>query len=242
MEGGIKVKYTYIDGLAAFGVGCAHPGGLALTKEILSEEGIEKETIILDSGCGTGQTSAYLSETYNCHVEAIDSNKTMVLKANQRFSSLQLPIKAIVGRTESTPFNDNTFDIVLAESVIMFTNIPLTISEFRRVLKPNGKLIAIEMAIEKSLSKWEQEEIMGFYNFSRLLTEEEWYKEFQRTGFENIQILKHDSTNTENGIENASDFQVSEHLDCEHYNIIEKHQNLVLKYQGALGFRVFKCK
>ncbi|MCR1834683.1 hypothetical protein NSA56_09745 [Oceanobacillus caeni] len=44
----------YLDCLALFGVGGAHPGGLPLTKRILSKEEIDEKQSILDAGCGTG--------------------------------------------------------------------------------------------------------------------------------------------------------------------------------------------
>ena len=42
------MEFTYLDCLALFGIGGAHPGGLLLTKEILSREKINEKTIILD--------------------------------------------------------------------------------------------------------------------------------------------------------------------------------------------------
>ncbi|MED4475650.1 class I SAM-dependent methyltransferase [Oceanobacillus caeni] len=84
---------NYLDCLALFGVGGAHPGGLPLTKRILSKEEIDETKSILDAGCGTGQTSAYISKKYQCHVTSLDCNKMMLDKARKRYLSLQLPIK-----------------------------------------------------------------------------------------------------------------------------------------------------
>ena len=38
------MEITYLDCLALFGIGGAHPGGLQLTKEILSREKIKEKT------------------------------------------------------------------------------------------------------------------------------------------------------------------------------------------------------
>ncbi|WP_256241661.1 class I SAM-dependent methyltransferase [Bacillus sp. V3B] len=81
------MEYTYLDCLALLRVGGAHPGGLQLTKHILSREKIDETTKILDVGCGTGQTSAYIAEQYRCYVTSLDCNKIMLDKANQRFQS-----------------------------------------------------------------------------------------------------------------------------------------------------------
>ncbi|RXT03589.1 class I SAM-dependent methyltransferase [Ammoniphilus sp. CFH 90114] len=67
--------------LAWFGIGGAHPGGLALTKEVLQRIKIGPETNIIDIGCGTGQTAAYLKKTFQCKVSALDRNKVMLEKA-----------------------------------------------------------------------------------------------------------------------------------------------------------------
>jgi ubiquinone/menaquinone biosynthesis C-methylase UbiE len=176
--------------LASFGVGGAHPGGLQLTKSILSREYIVQEKSILDVGCGTGQTSAYIAEKYRCSVTSLDSNNTMLEKAKQRFSSLNLSINVMYGSVENLPFSDGLFDFILSESVTSFTNVSLTIQEFKRVLKPNGVLLAIEMVLEDSFSEEELKTIIDFYGVSQLLTESEWYNLFQKTGFKQISVEK----------------------------------------------------
>ena len=52
----------YLDLLAEFGVGGAHPGGFPLTKEVLSSLHLPPSSSVLDIGCGTGQTAEYLSD------------------------------------------------------------------------------------------------------------------------------------------------------------------------------------
>ena len=91
----------YMDMLALLGVGGAHPGGLHLTKQLLEKEEINIDTSILDIGCGTGQTSAYLYCRYGCEITACDINATMVQKANKRFEQLKLPCKATIEDIEN---------------------------------------------------------------------------------------------------------------------------------------------
>lgn len=47
----------------------------------------------------------------------------MVQKANKRFKHLNLPCKAIIENIEDLSFNDEPFDIILLESVTVFTYI-----------------------------------------------------------------------------------------------------------------------
>jgi len=238
---GLNLDYTYLDFLATFGVGGAHPGGLQLTKELLSREKIDETTSILDAGCGTGQTSAYMAEQYRCNVTSLDCNKIMLDKAKQRFLPLHLPIEVKQGSTESLPFDEGVFDMILSESVISFTDVSLTIPEFKRVLKPNGVLLAIEMVLEKSLSEEELKPIINFYGVSQLLTEKEWYNYFERASFKQISAEKFKLQVDENDIQNATDFSLSENIDDKLSEIFEKHMHFTTIYKDILGFRLFRC-
>lgn len=235
------MNYTYLDCLASFGVGGAHPGGLQLTKSILSREYIDQEKSILDVGCGTGQTSAYIAEKYRCSVTSLDSNNTMLKKAKQRFSSLHLSINVMYGSVENLPFIDGLFDFILSESVTSFTDVSLTIQEFKRVLKPNGVLLAIEMVLEDSFSEEELKTMVDFYGVSQLLTESEWHNLFQKAGFKQISVEKFKQQFDENDIDTASDFLLSENIDDKLLEILEKHERLIKTYKDKLGFCIFRC-
>ncbi len=235
------MEYTYLDCLALFGIGGAHPGGLQLTKEILSREKINEKTIILDVGCGTGQTSAYMAEKYNCKMTCLDNNEIMLEKAKKRFQVRNLPIETRLGSVESLPFGKESFDMILSESVATFTEVSQTLPELRRVLKPNGVLLAIEMVLEESLSEEELMPITQFYGVPRILTESQWKSCFQKAGFQQINIEKFNLSFDEPEIENAADFSLSEHWDDELYDILDQHEQLTKRYQNILGFRVFRC-
>lgn len=235
------MNQTYLDCLTHLGVGGAHPGGLQLTKKILLKEKIDKKTFILDAGCGTGQTSAYIAKHYGCNVTSLDYSETMLEKAKQRFISLDLPIEVRQGNTEHLPFNDASFDIVLSESVIAFTKHFLTISEFKRILKQNGLLIAIEMVREQPISEEDLQEITRFYGISTLLTVQEWSYIFQRAGFKSVRIETFDQKFDKNNVENAPDFSFSENMHDTFFEILKEHKRLTNKYKDMLGVRIFRC-
>src|SRR3954464_2978886 len=102
----------YLDFLSKFGIGGAHPGGISLTKEILKTEEINKTSHILDVGCGTGQTAAYLAARYGAKVTGMDINPIMIEKAKNRMSKYQLPVKVIQGSIEKSPLRDGKFDFI----------------------------------------------------------------------------------------------------------------------------------
>ncbi|MBP1968474.1 ubiquinone/menaquinone biosynthesis C-methylase UbiE [Virgibacillus natechei] len=235
------MKHSYLDFLALFGVGGAHPGGLKLTKAILATENLDEKKSVLDVGCGTGQTSAYIQEQYQCTVTSLDSNKIMVDKARQRFLSLQLPVEVIEGSAEALPFNESVFDMVLSESVASFTDASLTIPAFKRMLKSDGVLIVVEMVLEKPLIEKEMKPIVDFYGVHQLLTESQWYDRFKRVGFTHIDIQKVTLGDGGEDLENAPDFSVSENIDDAYFEILEKHEHLTKFYKDILGFRIFKC-
>ncbi|MCF2132545.1 class I SAM-dependent methyltransferase, partial [Strepomyces sp. STD 3.1] len=116
-------KYTYLDFLANFGVGGAHPGGLLLTKHIFDQYEIDEHTSVLDVGCGTGQTAAFLSLEYNCLVDACDVNKIMVEKAAKRFDDFLIPIEVREENAENLSYDENLFHFVLYESVLNFMDL-----------------------------------------------------------------------------------------------------------------------
>ncbi|WP_338452812.1 class I SAM-dependent methyltransferase [Niallia oryzisoli] len=235
------MESPYLDCIALFGVGGAHPGGLQLTKKILTKEKIRETTAILDVGCGTGQTSAYIAKQYGCNVTALDCDKIMLEKAKQRFESLRLPIDVRKGSAESLPFDDGSFDIVLSESVTAFTDVSRTVPEFRRVLKKDGVMLAIEAVIEKSVSEEELAPFLHFYGMSGLLTEHEWLNLFQKANFKNINVERYKVQIDEQDVDNAADFSLSEDIGSESYEALEKHFHYSMFYKDILGYRVFRC-
>ncbi|WHY65229.1 class I SAM-dependent methyltransferase [Neobacillus sp. SuZ13] len=230
---------TYFDFLAKFGVGGAHPGGIPLTKYILSNEDITNKSRILDAGCGTGQTAAFLYQHYFAKVVGVEINPIMIEKAKKRFQALNLPIKLVQGSIEKLPFNDATFDFILSESVLAFVNKPAAISEFFRVLKKGGRLIANEMTINSKLSPIEESEIMKFYALDSLLLEEDWRNLFNQAGFQDI-VLKTENTNISHG-NHSTDFHFSNNFEPELFQILNEHGNIVLKYQDILSYRIITC-
>lgn len=230
---------NYTDMLAQFGVSSAHPGGSILTKNILANENIRATTKILDVGCGTGQTSAYLAQKYKCSITALDTHPVMLDKAKKRFEEHNLTINLVKGEAELLPFKDYTFDYLLAESVILFTNLYQSLPEFFRVLTTEGRLISIEMVAEVELSPTEKEELKKTYGIQRVMVESEWKKHFHQAGFTNVSVEKNENDNV-NHIA-AEKHYPSDFIDPILFNIFEKHAELLEKYKDRVGYRIFRC-
>ena len=232
-------KYNYFDFLAAFGVGGAHPGGIPLTKEIVEAEQITNHSVILDAGCGTGQTAAYLYNQFGANITGLEINSTMVEKARSRFATHQIPIQLIEGSVEDIPFSDNTFDLIICESVLAFTKKDLALSEFYRVLKTGGRLIANEMTINSPLNSEEKDEIMAFYGVDSLLFEEDWRQILQKAGFADIRT--EEKIPSLPGEFQIPEFDFSANVDPELFWIMQMHAQIMLQFQDILSYRILTC-
>jgi SAM-dependent methyltransferase len=230
---------SYLDFLAKFGVGGAHPGGIILTKDVLATENISSESYILDAGCGTGQTAAYLFNQYKANVFGLEINPIMLEKAKGRFDAQNLPIKLFAGSVEDIPFKDNTFDFILSESVLAFVDKPKALKEYYRVLKKGGRFIANEMTINKKLSSKDENEIKQFYEIDSLFEEQDWRNILSETGFENIKIQKEKQAISHGN--HAPEFNFSHNFEPELFDILNQHGSIVIKYHDVLSYRIITC-
>jgi len=228
-------KSKYLDFLSKFGVGGAHPGGMALTKQLLKNENITKHSQILDVGCGTGQTAAYLASHYKANVTGIDNNAIMVEKAQSRMAKLSLPVQIITGSVEHLPLPKQQFDFIIAESVLSFVNKHKALNEIYRLLKFGGRLIAIEFTIQQELDNMSAEEIKQFYGFDTLSTKKDWVALFKQAGFQTIHIRKNTSFSS------APEFHYSQQIEPELYQVMEQNIEINVKYDGILDYRIYYC-
>ncbi|MEH7343527.1 class I SAM-dependent methyltransferase [Bacillus sp. JJ1532] len=225
--------------MSKFGVGGAHPGGIQLTKEIFKLEELKNTSHILDVGCGTGQTAAYLASKYGVKVTGMDINPIMVKKAKIRMKKHQLPVEIIQGSIEKCPLKSNQFDFIISESVLAFVNKPRSLKEIFRLLKNEGRFIANELTINHPLKINEKEEIKQFYGFDHILSEKDWITLMKYTGFKNIKI----SRNQHSILQDNPDveFQYSNYIDPELQSVFLQHFNLMAKYHGTLDYRIYSC-
>lgn len=245
-KGEDKVKYNYHDALAIGEIAHAHPGGFALTKEIIDGERIKPNAIVLDAGCGLGATAVYIAKKKKCQVYAVDLHPKMLQYTKQRFKKENLSAKVMNGNLEQLPFPDDYFDFIIAESVTIFTDIEQSLKEYRRVLKPAGTLINIELTLEETLSEKKLRPLKSFYQIKRFPTEEEWVQFFLGAQFTDVKIVKKKTIFEE--IEDTwaeavpSDLPPEENIsDPIISKLLADHSRLMVNYAEELGYRVFKA-
>lgn len=229
----------YLDFLSKFGISGAHPGGIKLTKKIFKNEKINKLSHVLDVGCGTGQTAAYLAARYGAKVTGMDINPIMVEKAKSRMIKHQLPVEIIQGSIEKCPLTDNKYDFIISESVLSFVNKPKALKEIIRLLKRDGRFIANELTVNRRIGTNAEEEIKRFYGLDSTLMEKDWIVLFKQTGFKNIKTFLRKTPILQN--HSMPEFHYSEYIEPELYEIMHQHFNIIAKYQGTLDYRVFLC-
>lgn len=108
---------------------------------------------VLDVACGTGRGTVGLAQAVGAEgrVDALDLSEAMLDQARAKVDKLSLSDRVCFkhGNARELPYPENTFDLVY--NGYMFDLIPLEgflpiLKEMRRVLKPGGKLVLVNMS------------------------------------------------------------------------------------------------
>lgn len=91
---------------------------------------------ILDNGCGIGELSDALPEA---NITGLDISTEMVRIAGKTYE------RTLIGDSQILPFNDESFDTVMARSLIHHLPDPdKGLAEMARVLRPGGEVVTID--------------------------------------------------------------------------------------------------
>jgi demethylmenaquinone methyltransferase/2-methoxy-6-polyprenyl-1,4-benzoquinol methylase len=129
--------YDWINQAASFGSGSWY------RKQALLRAGLAEGMSLLDAGSGTGVVAALGQEIVGSRgrVVALDPSLGMLGQAAGR--GVQRRVRGIA---ESLPFPDERFDrLSMAYALRHVVDLRATFQEYRRVLKPGGKLLLLEI-------------------------------------------------------------------------------------------------
>jgi arsenite methyltransferase len=189
---GKKVEeMNYFELLAWLGIGSSHPGGFPATKQNLDAMQVNPEDYVLDAGCGSGLTACYLAKTIGCKITGVDINPQMIEKAGIRAEKEGVShlVEFRIGDVYNLPFADNSVDFIMAESITVFLDKVKVYQEFYRVLKPEGRVADLEMALLGELPanlRKQMEECFG--SSTNPLPFEEWLNALTQAGFQDVDI------------------------------------------------------
>lgn len=112
-------------------------------KQVRTELVGKAEGRVLEIGSGTGINFPYYKNA--THVDAIEPNPSMSKRAGDRLRNARVHIQVHEIGAESLPFDNNTFDTVVA--TLVFCTIPdpiKALAEIQRVSKPGAVLLFFE--------------------------------------------------------------------------------------------------
>lgn len=115
-----------------------HPGGLALTGQLVERAGLPAGAAVLDAGCGAGATADFLRRTYHLRVTGLDYSAKLLRGGRAERPHLSL----VRAPAERLPLAAGQFEAVLAEcSLSVMAHPARALAEFGRVLRPGGLLM-----------------------------------------------------------------------------------------------------
>jgi demethylmenaquinone methyltransferase/2-methoxy-6-polyprenyl-1,4-benzoquinol methylase len=135
----------YVDTLThTFSLGMDH----YWRKRAVALSGIKRGDRVLDVCAGTGELSFILARTVGNDGSIVGSDfcENMLALARKKLDDRYANITFLLADTKKVPFPDNSFDAVTV--AFGMRNIPdtvLALKEIRRVLKPEGKFLCLEL-------------------------------------------------------------------------------------------------
>lgn len=158
----------------------------------LTHVNIKFDHLILDVGCGGGQTINRLAQRASLgKVFGVDYSADVVEYARKVNKQLitENRVEIIAGSVEKMGFSDNFFDLVIAiETYYFWSSFSDALKEIRRVLKPSGKLIIINEMVKDGLYEVKHAKIIE-QTHVRLIPLEEIRDIVQTVGFVEVQIF-----------------------------------------------------
>jgi ubiquinone/menaquinone biosynthesis C-methylase UbiE len=168
-----------------------HHGSLNATRELADLCQVGEGKYVLDVGCGVGATPAYLAREYGCRVVGVDITPKMIERSRERAKreGVEDAVELRVADARVLPFEDDTFDAVICESVVVFLeDKQRAVDEFARVVKPGGYVGLTEMTL---LKQTDDKEFLAYVArvagaTGGMLSAEEWQGLLHRAGLEDI--------------------------------------------------------
>lgn len=123
--------------------GFLHSGAF-YRRSTLKQHGLRPGMRLLDVACGTGLVAVEAAKILGtaADITCLDPSANMLA-----FARAKLAAQFVLARAEQMPLADNSFDfLTMGYALRHVTSLEATFREYRRVLKPGGKLLILEIS------------------------------------------------------------------------------------------------
>lgn len=117
--------------------------GACYRRKTQLKHGLKPGDHLLDVACGTGLVAVESAKILGtaANITCLDPSEGMLAVARTK-----LDARFVLGRAEALPFADNSFDfLTMGYALRHVTDLETAFREYRRVLKPGGKLLILEV-------------------------------------------------------------------------------------------------
>jgi SAM-dependent methyltransferase len=102
--------------------------------------------VVLDYGCGPGYLTTYLIDNGAVSVTGIDVSEGEIEQAQAKAEQegLQEVTRFLVADAHATEFPDDSFDLIVGDSILHHLDMRVALAEIGRILRPGGRAVFIE--------------------------------------------------------------------------------------------------
>lgn len=138
-----------------------HKAQLRMEEQLSKKLDLPRISHVLDAGCGEGNVAIHLTQKYGYRVTGIDllDVSLKIARRKTKRAHVEQKINFIQGDFTIMKFPENYFDgIYTMESLVHNANFHQALSNFHKILKPDGKLVMFEytMTPYKSMSQFQK--------------------------------------------------------------------------------------
>ena len=157
-------------------------------EKLIALSSASRKDDVLDIVCGSGIVSCEFAK-YTKHVTGIDMTQGMLDEAKKLQSKQNIKnITWQIGDVENLPYDDGRFSIVVSRfGFHHFLNPFNVLSEMKRVCKPGGKVIVVDVSLPDSkIKKYNEMEKNRDCSHVAALSLTEFTGLFEKAGFKNL--------------------------------------------------------
>jgi cyclopropane fatty-acyl-phospholipid synthase-like methyltransferase len=168
-----------------------HAGGLKATEELVRLCKISRDKVVLDVGCGPGESDIFIVQKQGSNVVGIDASPEMIVESQgkKRKRRLDCELQFLVADAQNIPFREGVFDAVIAEAVTAILDKKKAVAEYVRVTKSGGSVGMNEVTWLRTPSEELKEKVQRIFPGTMIeaLTIEGWTALLMDSGLGSIQ-------------------------------------------------------